>query len=674
MLLKKNPVLIVLAVIFIITVVAAGSLIYSKQKINPQIQPTNAAGMKPGTLQSKQKISVKKINSKYKTVSSKPSGDLSTGQEADMMLSGIDFNNSGGALLFNHQGNIATDGERLILADRNNNRVLIWNKLPAKNVSPDLVLGQKNFTENSPGLGLDKMNWPIGVAISNGKLLIADSYNDRILVWNSMPTKNGQPADFELKESVGWPWAVWTDGTKVIVASTGKAQVVIWNSFPNVDKKPDITIHLPGELGTPRSIGSNGTNLVIGDHNAFGTKQGTFFWKKFPLYDNQKYDFFLDMQNTVLWGPAFTSNGKLVGVSNQLHIWNSFPKDKNDLPDLSIGASHPGDKGYDFGGTQSGDGSGVAIAGNKVYVSLSNGNKIVGFNSFPKNKLQNPDFAIGAPNINGNTLETNYFMTNPVPASDGKSLFVISAFDRTLSVWNSLPDESGAKPNFVYKFDFAPNDIIVFKNYLILGGNNKLAIWKKLPLNGELPDATFDGKMGDFGIGDVQGIALDDKYFYLSDRKTNKIHVWEGVPLKGGPPKFSFGEAAPKLSSDGKYLVAIDRIYKINGLSSSSVATEIPGRIFNLPGDGMVYNGKYFVANTVHNRVHVWNSIDDALNGGSADVILGQPDRNNITPAIGKNRLFWPGALYFDGSYLWVGEYKFSGRVLRFSVRERGEE
>ena len=49
------------------------------------------------------KITKTEPESKYKTanLSKKPSGWFSSGQEADIMLSGIDFNNSGGSLLFN---------------------------------------------------------------------------------------------------------------------------------------------------------------------------------------------------------------------------------------------------------------------------------------------------------------------------------------------------------------------------------------------------------------------------------------------------------------------------------------------------------------------------------------------------------------------------------------------
>ena len=39
-----------------------------------------------------------------------------------------------------------------------------------------------------------------------------------------------------------------------------------------------------------------------------------------------------------------------------------------------------------------------------------------------------------------------------------------------------------------------------------------------------------------------------------------------------------------------------------------------------------------------------------------------------------REGLFWPGGLSFDGAYLWTGEYKFSGRLLRYSLRELVED
>ena len=76
-----------------------------------------------------------------------------------------------------------------------------------------------------------------GVAAADGKVIVADTYNDRLLIWNTFPTENGQPADIEIKDGgsgdqnpkrkMGWPWAVWTNGEKLVVTSTASSAALI---------------------------------------------------------------------------------------------------------------------------------------------------------------------------------------------------------------------------------------------------------------------------------------------------------------------------------------------------------------------------------------------------------------------------------------------------------------
>jgi len=117
------------------------------------------------------------IDSSYKVAEGNLSGWFSTGQQADIVLSAIDSDNTGGPLLFNHNAGIASDGTRLLLADRNNNRVLVWESLPESNAAATLLLGQQDFTSNNPGAGPDQMNWPVSVSAADDKLVGADSYN-----------------------------------------------------------------------------------------------------------------------------------------------------------------------------------------------------------------------------------------------------------------------------------------------------------------------------------------------------------------------------------------------------------------------------------------------------------------------------------------------------------------
>jgi hypothetical protein len=652
-----------------------------------------------------EEVGVQFYESGYRRVVSKPEGWFETGQDADILLSGIDFNYTGGPLLFNHPAGIATDGKHLLLADRNNNRVLIWNELPTGNVEPDLVLGQRDFFTNNPGRGLDQLNWPLSVATDGHRVLVADTENDRILIWNEFPRRNGQPADMVLQGSeelgidvrgnIVWPWAVWTDGKRLIVTSTAAGQVLIWDDFPRRDNQPpDIILKLP-EFGTPRSIGSDGQHLLIGDHNAFGRYRATFAWKSFPNRDDQEYDFLLlssksagrgllpigDELGQVLWSD-FTEDGRLIAFGAQIYIWNRFPESGDVPPDYIIGATSPVQRGYHYRG---GDGSGVAVAGERIYLTLSNANKVVGFHSLPTRFEQEPDFAVGAPDIYTNTLETEFFITNPVPLTDGEHLYVLSDFDHKLYVWRGLPDESAAKPDLVYTLPAPVWDGAVKGDVLALAGGPTLFLWSKLPLNGEKPAIIHS--LGSVEFKGLGGVAIDDKYFYLADVAENRLYVWEGIPEANSEPSFVVNlDQGGRLSSDGRHLVLTDTfnhrilVFEIARLAASpeDYRPAIVDRVgrnggrysrFNLPMGATVFKGSLFIADTSFNRVIAWRSIGDAIAGAENYVILGEESLADIQPEIGRNKLFWPAGLAFDGSFLWVGEFKFSGRLLRFSVR-----
>ena len=96
---------------------------------------------------------------------------------------------------------VATDGTIVAVADTDNNRVLIWNQFPTTNDQPaNLVLGQPDFNtvQSFAGVHNKTLRGPQGVWIQNGKLFVADTQNHRVLIWNSIPTKNDQAADVVL--------------------------------------------------------------------------------------------------------------------------------------------------------------------------------------------------------------------------------------------------------------------------------------------------------------------------------------------------------------------------------------------------------------------------------------------------------------------------------------------
>jgi hypothetical protein len=161
-------------------------------------------------------------------------------------------------------------GERgLAVADAWNHRILVWKTLPRENNVPaDLVLGQRDFASAAPNRGratasADGLHWPYGVACAGGRLLVADSENRRVLVWNALPTENGQPADlvlgqasFDCRDENGgrspdaatmrWPHAIAMRNDDLALADAGNNRILVWTGFPTTNGQPaDVILGQP---------------------------------------------------------------------------------------------------------------------------------------------------------------------------------------------------------------------------------------------------------------------------------------------------------------------------------------------------------------------------------------------------------------------------------------------
>jgi hypothetical protein len=94
-----------------------------------------------------------------------------------------------------------SDGTKLFINDGKNNRVLIYNTIPtSNNAAADVVIGQPDFTSNlvnqGGGPAANTLYLPYAGLFSDGKrLFINDADNSRVLIYNSIPTSNNAPAD-----------------------------------------------------------------------------------------------------------------------------------------------------------------------------------------------------------------------------------------------------------------------------------------------------------------------------------------------------------------------------------------------------------------------------------------------------------------------------------------------
>ena len=120
---------------------------------------------------------------------------------ADVVLGQPDFDTFAPAIMTGMQNptGVATDGVRIAVADTDNNRVLLWNSIPTQNGTlPDVVLGQDGLDSNLPGTTNKTMRGPQGVWFDGGRFFVADTQNSRVLIYNSIPTSSGATADVVL--------------------------------------------------------------------------------------------------------------------------------------------------------------------------------------------------------------------------------------------------------------------------------------------------------------------------------------------------------------------------------------------------------------------------------------------------------------------------------------------
>jgi hypothetical protein len=206
---------------------------------------------------------------------------------ADFVLGQPDFVSEGrnarrgvGRDSLNVPTGIAVGAGVLAVADAWNHRVLLWHGLPgASNRPADIVLGQSDFAAGLANRGAaspaaDTLNWCYGVAICDGRLIVADTGNRRVLVWNAIPATNGAPADLVLGQrdfatrddggglapgasGMRWPHAIVMVARQLFVADAGTSRIMVWHGLPRTHGVPcDAVLGQPGFDGTDHNRGA----------------------------------------------------------------------------------------------------------------------------------------------------------------------------------------------------------------------------------------------------------------------------------------------------------------------------------------------------------------------------------------------------------------------------------
>jgi len=173
----------------------------------------------------------------------------------------------GSGSLFFPTGICSGDDQHVFVADKDNHRVLIWKKIPfSDGWNADLCLGQKDMDERDANRGdfdnvlQDTLSFPTGVFydVENDKVFVVDQGNNRVLIWNSLPRDNGQPADVVIGQkdfvsrspnmgkgenradqgSMYFPNDVVAGKTGFFVSDSGNNRVLYWKEVPTENGQP----------------------------------------------------------------------------------------------------------------------------------------------------------------------------------------------------------------------------------------------------------------------------------------------------------------------------------------------------------------------------------------------------------------------------------------------------
>ena len=178
----------------------------------------------------------------------------------------------GSGSLFFPMGIHTSDDQHIFVADKDNHRVLLWNKVPfSDGWNADVSIGQRGMDERWPNqgefdnVGADTLSFPTGVFfdIESEKVFVVDQGNHRVLIWNKLPRETGVAADVVVgqkdflsrdpnsgkgakracQEGLYFPTDVVVGEMGMFVSDTGNNRVLYWKEVPTENGQlPDLVI------------------------------------------------------------------------------------------------------------------------------------------------------------------------------------------------------------------------------------------------------------------------------------------------------------------------------------------------------------------------------------------------------------------------------------------------
>lgn len=308
-----------------------------------------------------------------------------------------------GANGYDYQEGLATDGTRVFVSDCSNNRVLIYNHVPSSSGQPaDVVIGQPDMTSHLANQGgspqANTLSCPTYLATDGVRLFVSDSSNNRILIYNPIPKTNNESADLVI----------------------GQPSMTV--NSPNQGNASASASSIKGVLGV--SYDSSGKRLLVSDQN----NNRTLIYNTIPTQDNTPADVVVgqpDMTSSsvnqgnanpsanTLYSPfsSVIANGKLFiadARNNRVLIYNNVPTSDNASADVVIGQQDKNSRNRNQGLTTAGNTlsspSDILWDNNHLLIQDDGNNRILLFNSIPSSDNASANDTIGQTNLSNNSF------------------------------------------------------------------------------------------------------------------------------------------------------------------------------------------------------------------------------------------------------------------------------
>lgn len=479
-----------------------------------------------------------------------------------------------------------SDGNRIVISDTGNNRVLIWTSWPTQdNQQANIILGQGAPAavrcNRGGSTAAETLCNPRGVYFDGVHFFVADTSNNRVLGWNGFPSSTGQPADFVIGQSALTraaandaalpstarllsPNGVSGDGTRLLVADSSNHRVLIWN-------------------GLPATVSTDGlaADVQLGSAGASGVSRSTF------------------------WTPMdAVAAGSGLAVSdyenNRILLWDQMPTADTVLPDRVAG--HPD---FDHGGLSDDRGdaphntAGVAFdAQQRLHVLAP-----------PWGVVRRYPATLPAA---GATAEYEIGSTAPGEHSVGGAAHLVNGGrDLRITADNMLFAAQEGQSRVTWRTALpttAPSPIL---------------------LDGEVGQAALTGDPGrNRGQGPAAntlsgslGVDFDGSVLAVADTGNNRVLLWRKTGAGGAARLPSLGEAADVVLGQPDMT---STTANNGGLSANSL---------NRPTAVRLHEGRLYVADQSNNRVLIWESLPTSSHQ-RADLVLGQAD---FTSSVGAS-------------------------------------